>query len=306
MGLLLREPGAFEEGLQMTGRNPSVGNAGKDAGDHAEDAARWASPWVRRLARFGYAAKGVVYIVMGGLAVLASTGLGGSTTDQSGVFRAIASVPLGRGLLGVVAVGLLGYVIWRTLQAVADPDGEGTNLRAVAKRLGYAGSALLHAGLAFSAARLVLGASGRSESASESWTAALLAWPLGWILVAAVGAGVVGGGLYQIYEAYHAEFRKYLKLGEMGEKTDDWIEHGGRFGVAARGVVFCIVGGFLILAALQADAQEAMGLGGALATVLQQRFGPFLLGIVAFGLVAYGLLMVAVARYRRIAPSKAL
>ncbi len=290
----------------MTGRNPSVGDAEKDAGDHAEDAARWASPWVRRLARFGYAAKGVVYIVMGVLAVLAAAGLGGSTTDQGGVFRAIASVPLGRVLLGLVAVGLLGYVIWRALQAVADPDGEGTDLRAVAKRLGYAGSALLHAGLAFSAARLVLGGGGGGGSASESWTAALLAWPLGWTLVAAVGAGVVGGGLYQIYEAYHAEFRKYLKLGEMGEKTDDWIEHGGRFGVAARGVVFCIVGGFLVLAALQSDAQEVRGLGGALAAVLQQPFGPYLLGLVAFGLVAYGLLMVAVARYRRIAPSRAL
>ena len=290
----------------MTKRDPSVGGARKSAGDHAEDAARWASPWVRRLARFGYAAKGLVYIVMGVLAVFAAAGLGGSTTDQSGVFRAIASVPLGRVLLALVAVGFLGYVIWRVLQAVADPDGEGTEPRAVAKRLGYAGSALLHAGLAFGAARLVLGASGEGGSASESWTAALLAWPLGWLLVAAVGVGVVVGGLYQIYEAYHAEFRKYLKLGEMGEKMNDWIEHGGRFGVAARGVVFCIVGVFLVLAALQADAQEVRGLGGALAALLQRPFGPFLLGLVAFGLVAYGLLMIAVARYRRIAPSKAL
>ena len=286
----------------MTGRGPSA----KGAGGRAEDAARWASPWVRRLARFGYAAKGVVYIVMGALAVLAAAGLGGSTTDQSGVFRAIASVPLGRVLLGLVAVGLLGYVLWRVLQAVADPDGEGADPSAVAKRLGYAGSALLHASLAFGAARLVLGGSGGGSSASESWTASLLAWPLGWLVVAAAGTGVVGGGLYQIYEAYHAEFRKYLKLGEMGEKTDDWIEHGGRFGVAARGVVFCIVGAFLVLAALESDAQEVRGLGGALATVLQQRFGPYLLAVVAFGLVAYGLLMIAVARYRRIAPSKAL
>lgn len=290
----------------MTKHGPSVGGSGKDAGDHAEDAARWASPWVRRLARFGYAAKGVVYIVMGALAVFAAAGLGGSTTDQSGVFRAIASVPLGRVLLGFVAVGLSGYVLWRVLQAVADPDGEGAEPRAVAKRLGYAGSALLNASLAFGAARLVLGGSGGGSFASESWTASLLAWPLGWLVVAAVGAGVVGGGLYQIYEAYHAEFRKYLKLGEMGEKTDDWIEHGGRFGVAARGVVFCIVGGFLVLAALQSDAQEVRGLGGALAVVLQQPFGPYLLAVVAFGLVAYGLLMIAVARYRRIAPSKAL
>ena len=290
----------------MAGRSPSVGDAARDAGDHAEEAARRASPWVRRLARFGYAAKGVVYVVMGILAVLAAAGLGGGTTDQAGVFRAIAAVPTGRLLLGVVAVGLAGYVLWRALQAVADPDGEGKDLRAVAKRLGYAGSALLHAGLAFSAARLVVGASGGGGSASESWTAGVLAQPFGWALIAAIGTGVVLGGLYQIYEAYHAEFRKYLKLGEMGEKTDDWIEQGGRFGVAARGVVFCIVGGFLVLAAVQSDAAEVRGLGGALATVLQQPFGPYLLGLVALGLIAYGLLMIAVARYRRIAPSRAL
>ena len=291
----------------MSGRDPLFGDAGKDVGDHAEDAARWASPWVRRLARFGYAAKGVVYIVMGFLAVLAAAGLGGNTTDQAGVFRAIAAVPLGRVLLGVVAVGLAGYVLWRFLQAVADPDGEGTDLRAVAKRLGYAGSALLHAGLAFSAARLVLGASGGGGSASESWTARVLAQPFGWALVAAIGAGVVLGGLYQIYEAYHAEFRKYLKLGEMGGGMDGWIEHGGRFGVAARGVVFCIVGAFLVLAALRSDAREVRGLGGALAVLLEQPpYGYLALGIVAVGLVAYGLLMIAVARYRRIAPSRAL
>ncbi|QIN77306.1 DUF1206 domain-containing protein [Rubrobacter marinus] len=291
----------------MTGRDPSIGNAARDAGDHAEEAARRASPWVRRLARFGYAAKGVVYVVMGVLAVLAAAGLGGSTTDQAGVFRAIAAVPTGRVLLGVVAVGLAGYVLWRALQALADPDGEGTDLRAVAKRLGYAGSALLHAGLAFSAARLVLGASGGGGSASESWTARVLAQPFGWALVAAVGAGVVLGGLYQIYEAYHAEFRKYLKLGEMGGGMDGWIEHGGRFGVAARGVVFCIVGVFLVLAALRSDAQEVRGLGGALAALLEQPpYGYLLLGVVAVGLVAYGLLMIAVARYRRIAPSRAL
>ena len=290
----------------MAGRDPLYGDAGKDVGDHAEDAARWASPWMRRLARFGYAAKGVVYVVMGVLAAMTAAGIGGKTTDQAGVFRAIASIPSGRVLLGVVAVGLAGYVLWRTLQAVADPDGEGTDLRAVAKRLGYAGSALLHAGLAFSAARLVVGASGGGGSASESLTARVLAQPLGWVLVAAIGAGVVLGGLYQIYEAYHAEFRKYLKLGEMG-KMDGWIEHGGRFGVAARGVVFCIVGVFLILAALRSDAREVRGLGGALAALLEQPpYGYLLLVLVAFGLVAYGLLMVAVARYRRIAPSRAL
>jgi hypothetical protein len=210
-------------------------------------------------------------------------------------------------LLGVVTVGLLGYVLWRSIQAVADPDEEGKGLRGIAKRVGYAGSALIHVGFAFTAANLAAGVGGDWGSSSEEWTGWVLSLPLGWLLVAGIGADIVGVGLYQIYEAYYAEFEKYLKLGALGDGELRWIEHGGRFGVAARGVVFVIAGGFLVLAAIRVDEQEVRGLGGALSALLEQPFiGNLLLGIVAVGLVAYGLLMFAVARYRRIAPYKAL
>ncbi len=291
----------------MAGRDSPIGGAGRDAGDHAEEAVRRASPWVEKLARFGYAAKGVVYIVMGVLAVLAAVGAGGRTTDQNGTFRVIEDAPLGRVLLGLVAVGLLGYVLWRSVQAVADPDGDGTDMRGIAKRIGYAGSALIHAFFALTAASQALGQGDDWGSSSEEWTGWFLSFPLGWLIVAGVGAGIVGVGLYQIYEAYHAEFKKYLKLGALGRGEHGWIEHGGRFGVAARGVVFVIAGVFLFLAALRSDEEEVRSLGGALSALLEQPFfGYLLLGLVAVGLVAYGLLMFAVARYRRIAPGKAL
>jgi hypothetical protein len=290
----------------MAKRGSSVGDAARDAGDHAEKAARHASPWVEWIARFGYAAKGVVYMVMGVLAVLAAVEAGGgSTTDQNGAFQTIEEAPFGQVLLGVVAAGLVGYVLWRSIQVVADPDGEGTDAKGVAKRIGYAGSALVHAGLAFTAANLAAGAGGDFGSSAEEWTGWVLSLPVGWLLVAAVAVGIVGVGLYQIYEAYHAEFKKYLKLGALSNGEHGWIEHGGRFGVAARGVVFVIAGVFLVLAALRSDEQEVRGLGGALSAILEQPFfGNLLLGIVAVGLVAYGLLMVVVARYRSIEPRK--
>jgi hypothetical protein len=296
------------EAPYMAGRDSPVGNTERDVGDHAEEAARRVSPWVEWIARFGYAAKGVVYVVMGVLAMLAAMRAGGgSTTDQNGAFQTIEEAPLGQVLLGVVAVGLMGYVLWRSIQALADPDGEGTDAKGVAKRIGYAGSAVIHAFFAFTAANLAAGAGGDWGSSAEEWTGWFLSLPQGWLIVAAVGVGIVGVGLYQIYEAYYAEFKKYLKLGALGDGKHGWIEHGGRFGVAARGVVFVIAGVFLLLAALRSDEQEVRGLGGALSAILEQPFvGNLLLGIVAFGLVAYGLLMFAVARYRSITPSKAL
>ena len=292
----------------MAGRGSSVGRAGRDTGDHAEKAARQASSWVEWIARFGYAAKGVVYVVMGVLAVLAAAGAGGgSTTDQNGAFQTIEEAPFGQVLLGVVAVGLLGYVLWRSIQAVADPDGEGTDLKGVVKRIGYAGSALIHAFFAFTAANLAAGAGGDWGSSAQEWTGWFLSFPLGWLVVATTGIGIVGVGLYQIYEAYYSEFKKYLKLGALTDGEHRWIEHGGRFGVAARGVVFVIAGVFLVLAGLRADEQEVRSLGGALAAILEQPFfGNFLLGVVAVGLIAYGLLMGAVARFRTIAPRDAL
>ncbi len=292
----------------MAGGDSSADDAGREAGEHAEDAVRRASPWVERMARFGYAAKGVVYVVMGVLAVLAAVNAGGgSTTDQNGAFQAIEEAPFGQVLLGVVAVGLLGYVLWRSIQAVANPDGEGLDSKGVLKRVGYAGSALIHSLFAFTAANLAAGAGGDWGSTAEEWTGWFLSLPLGWLLVATTGIGIVGVGLYQIYEAYHSEFKKYLKLGALSDGEHGWIEHGGRFGVAARGVVFVIAGVFLVLAALRTDEQEVRSLGGALSAILEQPFfGNFLLGVVAVGLVAYGLLMVAVARYRCIAPHDAL
>ena len=292
----------------MAGGNSSAPDAGRDARGHAEEAAWRASPWVERMARFGYAAKGVVYVIMGVLAVLAAVEAGGgSTTDQNGAFQTIEEEPFGQVLLGVLAVGLMGYVLWRSIQAVADPDGEGLDPKGIGKRIGYTGSALLHAFFAFTAANLAAGAGGDWGSSAQEWTGWFLSFPLGWLVVATTGIGIVGVGMYQIYGAYYSEFRKYLKLGALTDGEHRWIEHGGRFGVAARGVVFVIAGVFLVLAGLRADEQEVRSLGGALAAILEQPFfGNFLLGVVAVGLIAYGLLMGAVARFRTIAPRDAL
>src|SRR5215203_502624 len=282
----------------------SKGNLSEDAKLYSQDAARHTRPWMERLARLGYATEGAIYVLIGLLAVGAAFGTGGRATGQRGTFEVVAGSLFGSVLLGLIAVGFLGYALWRSVQAIADPDGEGTDVKALGRRLGYGVSALVYAGLAFSAAGLILGMASDGGGSPDDWTALLLSWPLGQVLVVGVGAAVVGVGFHELYQAYKAEFLEYLKLGEMGETARKWTERWGRLGIAARGIVFGIVGTFLIRAALEYDPQEARGLGGALQTLVQQPFGPWLLGVVAFGLIAYGLFMLAVARYRRISTGR--
>src|ERR671910_2536507 len=278
----------------------SKGNLSEDAKLQAKNAAHSARPWMERFARLGYATEGAMYTLIGVLAAGVAFGVGGRATGQQGALEIVAGSPFGGVLVGLIALGFLGYALWRGVQAIAAPDGEGTDLKAVGKRIGYGVSALVYAALAFSAVGLILGSASEGGGTPDDWTALLLSWPLGQVLVVSVGIAVIGVGLRELYQAYRARFLEYLKLDEMGGRVKKWTERWGRLGIAARGIVFGVVGTFLIRAALQYDPQEVRGLGGALQTLARQPLGPWLLGAVALGLVAYGLFMLCVARYRHI------
>jgi Domain of Unknown Function (DUF1206) len=266
----------------------------------AEQVAR--HPWIERLARFGYAAKGVVYVVAGALAVMTAAGVGGELTDARGALRSIARQPFGRAMIAAVAIGLAGYVLWRWVQSITDADKKGRSFKGLALRTAYFTSGTVYAGLALAAARIVFGADEPAgASVTRSWTARLMAMPLGDWLVMLAGLSVIGFGLYQIYKGYKAKFRKRLKLPEIKEGARDWALLSGRVGYAARGVVFVVIGVFLIQAARHRNPGEAQGLDGALQALARQSFGPYLLGAVAAGLVAYGVFALVEARYRRIA-----
>jgi hypothetical protein len=270
---------------------------------HAGRAARKASPWIGRLARVGYVAYGVVYVLVGVLSVRAALGGGDRATGQEGALRQVLLAPLGKVLLGVIVVGLLAYAAWRLFQGFLDPEDEGRDAKGIVKRFDHVINGLFHAALAFSAGRLVLGSGGGGGGSPDDWTARLLAQPLGRWLAVIAGVVIVGAGLYQFYKAYKADFRDELKLGEMDARGETWAARSGRLGYAARGVVFIMIGVFLVQAALQTDSDEARGLGGALETLARQPFGPYILGVVALGLAAYGAFMFVVARYRRIEPA---
>jgi hypothetical protein len=263
-----------------------------------------ARPWVESLARAGYAAKGVLYVTIGALALMLAFGeSGGRTTDSQGALRAIGEQPFGQVLLVVMAVGLAGHALWRTLQGVVDPEGEARAARRPwLKRASFLVRAVLHAGLVVYAMKLALGDSSRSSGA-QSWSARVMNWePLGVWLVALAGLVVVGVGLNEIRKATSHQVVRKLALERLSWTAQRWIARFGRFGTAARGAVFALAGAFLVVAAATADPGRAKGLGDTLGWLAQRTYGDVLLLLAALGLVAYGLYQLVVARYRAIRP----
>lgn len=274
-------------------------NTLKDQGERLTHEAR---RWIVPLARFGFAAQGVVYIVIGSLAALAAFHRGGRTTGSRGALVEIFSQPYGQVMLGVIAVGFMGYTLWRLTQAIQDIEHKGSDAKGIVARLGYAVIGLIYGSFAVTAVQLIIGTGNRrgDEESSQEWTATLLALPLGQWLVGAIGVGIIALALYQCYLAYTAKFLEQLDRSEMSRQAETWASCIGRLGLAARGVVFTVIGVFLIVAALTANPNQARGLSGALQVFEQQPVGPWALGIVALGLVTYGLYMLVLTRYCRI------
>lgn len=256
--------------------------------------------WVERIARFGYAVKGVVYLIIGLLAMPVALGIDGEAAGTGDVLQIIVTQPFGKFLLTIVAVGLTSYAVWRFVQAFVDPEHQSNSVHRFIPRLGYAISGATYAGLAVTAVQIIVGTGSHSNSWRHDWTARLLAQPFGQWLVGIVGVVVLGVGVSLAYVAFTPKFRQRLQLSNMTAAQINWAMGIGRFGVTARGVAFGIIGLLLIQAAVQSDPDEVQGLGGALQTLAEEPFGRWLLGIIAVGLVAYAIHLLILARYRRI------
>jgi hypothetical protein len=281
----------------MTNISPTL----QDVQNKAEQTVHHAKPWVEGLARAGYAAKGIVYMIIGVLAVQAAITGSGKTTGNEGALTALAQSGFGRAMLILLGIGLAGYSLWRFVQATLDVDNEGKDAKGVATRVGFFLSASVYAALAYSAYELLTGTKqGDGGNAYADWTARIFALPFGQMLVGLGGLIAIGLGIAQIVRGWKTDFTKQLKVNEIAPAWRNAAITSGRVGYIARGVVFFIVGGFILNAALKADPQKAKGLGSALDLLAQQSYGTLVLGIVAAGLVLYGIFMLVEARYRRI------
>ncbi|HYF53677.1 MAG TPA: DUF1206 domain-containing protein [Salinarimonas sp.] len=257
-------------------------------------------PSLETAARLGFGARGVVYALVGGLALLAAIGAGGSTGGSRGALLTLLDQPFGRVMLGAVGVGLAFFALWQGLAALTDADRHGASGKGLARRIGQGISCAIYAGLALWALGLALGGGGgggSEDAAARDWTAWLLAKPFGRWLVGLVGLALAGTGLAWIAKGWRGDVLERLALPPGARR---WALPMGRAGFAARGVVFVIIGGFVGLAAWRGSSRAVRGLGGALDALAAQPYGSALLGTVAAGLLAFGLFGLVQARYRRI------
>jgi Domain of Unknown Function (DUF1206) len=279
----------------VAGRTSAGTAQAREARSRGEAVAR--SPQFEWLARAGLVARGVIYGVVAILAIKLALGDGGKTTSQQGALQTIARQPFGKALLILVAVGLAGYALWRLLRAALGHGPEAAD--DTKDRIAGLASGIAYAALCVTAVKILAGAGGGGGSPDKA-TGGVLDWPAGPWLVGLAGLVVIGVGLDQARKGLTRSFLEDSKTERMDRRTERAFTALGLVGHLARAVVFAMIGYFLIKAAIAYDPQKAVGLDGALAQLGHSTYGPLALGVVAAGLLAFGLYSLADARYRRV------
>lgn len=256
--------------------------------------------WKERFGRAGFLAKGVLYGIVGIIAIGVAVGGGSDTKGQSGALTTLADSSGGKFLLVLLVAGLGGYALYRLIEVIVGPSGE-DGAKAWVERGASVVRTIVYGGLCFTAIQILAGSGGGGGGGSSpsNLTQTILQQPAGQILVGIAGGVLVGVAGYQAYKSISQSFMDDLQTGQMSSTERTWAERTGTAGYASRAVIYTLTGGFLVKAALESDSSEAKGLDGALQEIVQQSYGPVLLGIVALGLFIYGFYCLFEARYRK-------
>ena len=256
------------------------------------------SGWVEWAGRVGHLAKGVSYALIAVLALQVAFGERARPGDREGVLREVASSFFGTAALVALAVGFAAYALWQFVRAVLDRGGEGDDPKGLAKRVKHAVVGAIYTVSAVTAVSLAVGSHSGSGGNERAETARVLSWALGQWIVGTVGVALLVYGVANVVKVTTQSFRDDLREHEMPGEARVWAVRAGVMGHAARGVVFVMVGFFLIKAAIEYDPDEAVGIDGALAKLADQAYGTWLLAAVALGLLAYAVFCLVQARYR--------
>ena len=255
------------------------------------------SPTLKGVARFGLAARGFVYVVIGWLAVQIARGHGSHEANQRGAVAEVARQPFGTALLWVLGLGFAAYAIWRFSEAAFGTavDGKKTGPRLVSFARG-----VFYAAFCIGTFSFLAGTWHRGQSQQQvNMTAQMMSHPAGRWLVGLIGAVVVIVGVAMVIQGVTRKFEKDLRMGELSRATRRVVVPLGTVGTIARGAVFAVAGGLVVEAAVKFEPAKSTGLDGALRTMADQPYGPWLLGAFAIGLITFGLYGFAAARWAK-------
>jgi uncharacterized protein DUF1206 len=267
----------------------------------AEEAVRL--PFFKRLARIGFFAKGLLFIVIGTLAILVSLGSNeGKISDAVGALAAIAERPFGKVLLIAFVVGAIGHGIWNILRGAADVDDAGNGWQGIVKRVISIGIGIFYLGLAVAAANIIFAArvSPDNSHAEETFIYVLLAVPFfGAVLLFLIGLGIIGAGFHECYSGLSGKYQESYRLWEITGFHMTFITILGVLSFTARAVILVLMGYFFATAAF-VGLEGSVGMDAALLALVQTYYGRTLLFVTAIGLIAHGILAMYEAKYRRI------
>lgn len=254
---------------------------------------------MRFLARAGFLARGLAYIVIGWIALQVAFRKTGQQADRTGVLHTLSGTPFGAAALWVLVVGFFGMALWRLSEALYGAPGDdgrkaGTRLSALARVVIYA-----VVGYGAGEYAIGIGSPPSSDQQSVDLTATLMRHAGGQALVVLIGLAFIGSGLYLGGQAWREPFREGLRPGQMSARTRQIVEWLGRVGGVARGIVFVTAGVFLVEAAAQSKPQQAKGIDSSLRALAATPAGPWLLVLVAIGLIMFGLFSCCEARWGR-------
>ncbi|MGD9960216.1 DUF1206 domain-containing protein [Nocardioides sp.] len=271
----------------MSNVGQQAGNLGKQADD---------SDWLDRAVRLGLVTYGIVHLMIAWLALQLALGDQSGSASSTGALKQLAQESYGVVLIWMIAVGMFLLVVWRLIETFAGFREEQDDGKRLRKRLTSLGKAVIYGTLCLSAVKIAVGA-GSGGSSSDTVTAKVMDWPGGQFIVGAVGLAIIGYGANLVRRAWNEKFREHLSAeGTSGEVGRAYVMF-GKAGYTAKGVAFMVVGGLFGYAAITHEAKKSGGLDQALHKVLQQPFGPFLLGAIAIGIACYGLFCFARARH---------
>ncbi|KAA0940548.1 DUF1206 domain-containing protein [Streptomyces apricus] len=259
-----------------------------------------AAPAIEGAARAGFTARGVIYVLVGLLALQIAFGDSGKQADQGGALQEVSGKPFGEVVLWALGIGLVGMALWRLSEAVfgaAGPDGGKAK-----KRLASAGRAVFYGFVAYSVLSFAAGAggSGSSDGKSRDATAKVMDLPAGRWLVGVAGVVIACAGVWMAVQAIRRKYHKRMKLTEMSRRVRQTVDVTGIGGGTARGLVFAVAGGFAVRAAYDYEPDKAKGMDDTLRSFTETPAGPWLLVLIAVGLMLFGVFSFAMARYRKV------